>query len=217
VVHKRHVGARQWQSGTAICSQAFLRDDNLAQWANDAAAFIRWHLQQRPLGDNQPLALVGISEGAELLATLAEQVPRSKMLVLVGGTGLDPLEALSMQANKVGAPTFVHQLLQRTADTRFANDHLWAGRHMSYWRSMVGWQYSQKLLATPQALWLGFGRFESRAMEQKRSLCVAVFNDADHGLQNRGGDGPLQFYWALVANALDRGDPMTACPTWARR
>ena len=229
VPHKRHVDASRWQGTGARCTPAFEREDNLAGWSEDAAAFIVWHMKEYPPRADQPVVLMGISEGAELLTVLARQVPQARILILVGSSGLDPFEALGIQAHKIGAPTFVDQLLQRTSDTRFADDYQWAGRSLGYWRRLVAWRYSQALLETPQFLWLGFGgqddavplaalrRFESIASERKRSVCLVVFDDADHGLQARGSDAPLQFFWSLVADAVERSDSMKACPTWARR
>ncbi|MFM8898332.1 MAG: alpha/beta hydrolase [Burkholderiales bacterium] len=228
VLHKRHVDASLRQGVHAACTPSFERADNLARWAEDATAFVSWHMQQNPPRADQPVGLVGISEGAELLAVVVKQVPQAKLLVLLGGSGLDPFEALSLQADKVGAPTLVDRLLQHALDKRLSDDDSWSGRSLGYWRSLVEWRHSQALLEAPQVLWLGFGeqdqsvplaalqRFVARAKEQKRPMCVVVVNDADHGLQRRGSDAPLQYYWSLVSDALERDDPMMACPTWAR-
>ncbi len=227
VPHKRHVDALRWQTDPTTCSAAFLRDDNLKQWALDATAFIRWHLQHHPLRDNQPMALVGISEGAELLAVIAAELPQVKLLVLLGSSGLDPLEALSAQAEKLGARDFVVNLLKNTADPDVPDAQIWAGRSMAYWRSLVAWRYSDALLAAHHPLMLAFGgqdevvpltalrQFEWRARAQNRPLCVAVFAEADHSLRVKGIDRPLQHYWALVSDALQRDNPMQACPQWA--
>jgi pimeloyl-ACP methyl ester carboxylesterase len=228
VPHKRHVDAQHWQTDPSTCSTAFLRDDNLKQWALDATAFIRWHLQHHPLRDNQPMALVGISEGAELLALIAAGVPQVKLLVLLGSSGLDPLEALSMQAEKMGARSFLVNLLKNTADPDVPDTQIWAGRSMAYWRSLAAWRYSDALLAAHHPLMLAFGsqdevvplaalrQFESRARAQNRPLCVAVFDGADHSLRVKGIDRPLQHYWALVSDALQRDNPKQACPQWAK-
>jgi BAAT / Acyl-CoA thioester hydrolase C terminal len=227
VPHKRQVDVLRWQPDPTPCSAAFLRDDNLEQWALDATTFIRWHLQHHPLRENQPMALVGISEGAELLAVLAAEVPQVKLLVLLGSSGLDPLEALSLQAEKKGARKFVSELQRNSANPDVPNERIWAGRSMAYWRSLVNWRYSDALLTTHHPLLLGFGgqdeavpltalrQFELRARVQNRPLCVAVFDEADHSLRVNGIDRPLQHYWALVSDALQRDKPLRACPRWA--
>jgi hypothetical protein len=229
VPHKRHVDAQHWQAGAVSCSAAFLRDDNLKQWADDAAAFIRWHLQTHPLRENQPMALVGISEGAELLPMIATELPQLKLLGLLGSSGLDPLEALSVQAEKIGASEFVRDLLKKTAATNVPDAHIWAGRSLGYWRSLVAWRFSEALLAGPHPLILGFGgrdeivplaalrQFELRARVKNRALCAVVFEEADHSLRIQGMDRPLQHYWAVVSDALQRDNPMQACPRWATR
>ncbi len=230
IPHKRHVDAFRWSVGPIPCSPAFVRDDNLHQWAQDVAAFIRWHLQHRPLAkENQPMALVGISEGAELLAVIAAELPQVKLLALLGSSGLDPLEALSLHAQTKGSNLFVRELLRRTDNSAVADDHIWSGRSMAYWRSLVAWRHSDALLASPHPLFLGFGtqdevvplvglrRFESRAQAQNRPLCMAVFEGADHSLRMDGLDRPLQHYWAVVSDALSRNNPLRACPQWAGR
>jgi hypothetical protein len=229
IPHKRHVDASRWQGQQPVCSEAFERADSLTVWAQDAADFIRWHLQHHPPRENQAVGLVGISEGAELLAGLAAVWPHFKLLGLVGSTGLDPLEALSMQAQRVQAPDFATQLKRRAADSSLPDEYVWADRRLAYWRSLVTWRHSQVLLARAEPLWLGFGgqdssvppqglqRFLQRAKQQGRRLCVVLYADAEHGLQRVGGQGPLQHYWALVADALKRKDPMQACPVWARQ
>jgi hypothetical protein len=228
VPHKRHVQAMRWRGDNVTCSAAFVRDDNLAQWASDARAFILWHLQHQPLLENQPLALVGVSEGAELLATIANELPQVKLLALVGSSGLDPLEALALQAQRESAPKFMSLLMQNTANLALSDGHTWAGRSMAYWRSLVAWRYSEALLNASYPLMLGFGSqdeavplaalrlFELRARAQHRPLCVAVFEGADHSLRQEGIDRPLQHYWALVSDALQRVEhPLKACPQWA--
>ena len=50
-----------------------------------------------------PQLLIGISEGAELLPALASEVPALAGLVLISASGLDPLEAGTLQAQRLGA------------------------------------------------------------------------------------------------------------------
>ncbi len=226
VPHKRHVDASRWRGPDASCSLDFVQQDRLDQWASDAKAFVAWHLHQYPLEADQSVALVGISEGAELLPSVAANQPEVALLVLVGSTGLDPLESLQLQALRQGAPDFVDKLSQQAADTTKADDAVWAGRSMGYWRTLLQWRYSQALLEARQTVWLGFGtedkavpleglkRFQARAQAQERALCLAVFQGADHGLQRQGSDGPLQQYWAAVADTLSRKSEVPNCVSW---
>ena len=227
VVHKRHVDIKRWMGTDARCSSAFVKHDRLDRWAQEAQTFVAWHLRQYPPHANQAVALVGISEGAEVLPVVAANQPGVVLLALVGSTGLDPLEALQLQALKEGAPGFVAELTRQAADAAKADDTVWAGRSLGYWRTLLQWRYSQPLLDARQTLWLGFGtgdtavpleglrRFQARAQSQGRWLCLALFDGADHGLQRHGGDQPLQQYWAWLAEALGRRDPAVDCAALA--
>lgn len=223
VVHKRHVRAQLWPEPVTGCSSAFVGHDSLVHWLADARAFMAWHWRRHPPRPDQPVALVGISEGAELLPALAADHPQLDLLALVGSTGLDPLQTLSLQAPRQGAPDFVAELEQQARDTRQADNVVWAGRTLGYWRSLVAWRHSQALLQLPQPLWLGFGSrdasvplagldlFVQRAHDQGRLLCLALFPGSDHGLQRAGHDADLQQYWAWVASALMRRAPAGDC------
>ncbi len=227
VPHKRHVRAFRWMGALQDCSTAFTDQDRLSQWALDAGAFVAWHLRSHPPVPGQPVALVGISEGAELLPAVQAGHPELALLAAVGSTGLDPLEALSLQAPLQGAPDFVAELKRRVDDAAVADSAVWAGRSMAYWRDLARWRYSQALLDAQQTLWLGFGgddravpleglrRFQSRAQAQGRAVCVAVFQGGDHGLRDPdGGDRPLQRFWSALAQALTGRPPGLDCPPW---
>lgn len=217
VAHKRHVSAGQWPEPAPGCPADFIREDSLARSAADAGAFIDWHWGAHPPAPGQPVALVGISEGAELLAAVAARHPRLALLGLVGGTGLDPLEALSMQAARQGAPGFVAQMEEKARNPGLSDGEVWAGRSMGYWRGLRAWRHSEQLLGLPQPLWLGFGGrdasvplagldlFVQRAHARGRPLCLALFPDSDHGLSRGGRDDDLQQYWRWLASALQRG------------
>ena len=227
VVHKRHVNINRWMGAHAQCSRAFVQHDRLDRWAQEAKAFVAWHLRQYPPHVDQAVALAGISEGAELLPAVAADQPEVVLLALVGSTGLDPLESLQLQALRQGAPEFVAELERQAADATKSDDTVSAGRSLGYWRALLQWRYSQSLLAAHQALWLGFGtedasvpleglqRFQARAQALGRPLCLAVFEGADHGLQRHGDDQPLQQYWAWVAEALSGKGPAVACASLA--
>lgn len=229
VPHKRHVRASLWMGAKADCPDVFVQHDSLPRWALDASAFVAWHLRQHPPRAGQPVALVGVSEGAELLPAVLAGNPALVLLAAVGSTGLDPLEALSLQASRQGAPDFVAELKRRVTDEGQADAAVWAGRSMAYWRDLAHWRYSQALLDSPQTLWLGFGsedravpleglrRFQARAQAQGRPVCVAVFQGSDHGLQDKDGDGPLQQFWTGLAQALMGRPPALDCATAAVR
>ena len=223
VLHKPHVDVNRWMGTNPRCSPEFFRYDRLDRWAADASAFVRWHLDRYPPRPEQRVALLGISEGAELLPMVASDQPRMDLLAMVGGTGLDPLEALTLQADRQGAPNFVSDLMRRAADAKQVDDRLWAGQSLGYWRALIKWQFSHDLLNSRYAVWMAFGsedaalpleglkRFQARANAQGRSLCVALFQGADHGLQRSGSDEPLQRYFAALSDVLSRKRPATQC------
>jgi hypothetical protein len=219
VLHKPHVDPARWP-GPPDCGDAFVRHDRLDTWAGEARSFLAWHVQAHPLaaqggeGPAMPVVLVGISEGAELVPVLAPVLPASTRVVLVGSTGLDPLEALGLQAQRQAAPDFVFRLRAQVRDLAVPDHHRWAGRSLGYWRSLAAWPLAEPLLrmAGPP-VWMGFGeadaqvplaglaRFVERARARGRSLCVAVFAGADHGLQAPGHDA-LQTLWGWVEGAV---------------
>lgn len=212
VVHKRHVDPTQWP-GPADCADRFVEQDNLRDWAHDAQTFLRWHLHTHPLAPGQQAVLVGSSEGAELLPSLAPWLPPTSPLVLIGSTGLDPLIALRQQAERLGAPRFVDHMLALAQDSAVPDRTRFAGRSLAYWRSLSGWALADPLLQLPNPVWLALGaadgavplsglaQFTARARAAQRPLCVVVFPDADHGLQRAGAD-EVQRLWGWVEAAV---------------
>ncbi|MES2886491.1 MAG: alpha/beta hydrolase [Pseudomonadota bacterium] len=212
VVHKRHVDPAQWP-GPDDCAERFVAHDNLRAWARDAQAFIQWHLRAHPLAPEQRAVLVGSSEGAELLPSLAPSLPPASPLVLIGSTGLDPLMALRQQAQRLGAPKFVDQMMALTQDGTVPDGARFAGRSVGYWRSLSGWALADPLLQLPNPVWLAFGaadgavplaglkEFARRAQAAERPVCVVVFPEADHGLQRVGAD-EVQRLWGWVEAAV---------------
>ncbi len=215
VLHKRHVDPALWP-GPRDCGRAFISHDQLGTWAQEAQAFMTWHLRTHPLPAGAPVILVGISEGAELLPSLAQAVPQATQLVLIGSTGLDPLDALRLQAGRLGAPDFVARMLDQVRDPRVPDEQLLAGRSMAYWRSLANWPLSQPLLNQHRQIWIGFGEhdaqvplagladFVAQAQDRNRLLCVAVVAGADHGLQTPSHDA-LQLLWGWVEASVLAG------------
>lgn len=223
VPHKQHVDPLAWP-GPPDCGPAFIAHDDLAAWGRDAQAFLQWHMRRHPPTSGQPVILVGSSEGAELLPLLVRAVPEVERVVLVGSTGLDPLDALRLQAVREGAPKFVAQLSALTKDPSVADDRLFAGRSVGYWRRLMTWSLAEPLLRWDRPVWMAMGQldeqvpvaaltqFVRRAQDRGRSLCVAVFEGADHGLQRPDHDD-LQTWWQWVESAiLSATDPASCAP-----
>lgn len=217
VLHKRHVDVARWP-GPVACGADFIEHDRLDTWSREARAFLRWHMTDHPPAPRQPVVLVGISEGAELLPSLQEALPALSQVVLIGSTGLDPLDALRLQAQRQSAPDFVQRMLIQTQDEGLPDSTRLAGRTLGYWRSLAAWSLAEPLLHMPRPVWMGFGEADEQvplaglarfvALAQARELCVAVFAGADHGLQAPGHDA-LQTLWGWVEAAVlaGPGDP----------
>lgn len=221
VLHKRHVDP--WRRPAPDdCGADFVAHDDLAVWAQEASRFLSWHLAAHPPPLGHPVLLVGISEGAELVPSLVRAAPGISQVALVGSTGLDPLEALQLQASRLGASAFVGHMLAQVQDARVSDQARLAGRTMAYWRALAAWQLAESLLEMPQPLWMGFGaqdanvplagfeRFMALAARRNRVVCSVVFPEADHALQRSGGDD-LQPFWALVESSLLSATGSASC------
>lgn len=189
------------------CPPAFVQTDAHAAWrAHAQAALQAWHAGV--VQDTLPTVLVGVSEGAELLPHLAPQVPRLAGLVLLGASGLDPREALTLQAQRLGAQAALEGLAQAQAsDAPDASLH--QGRSLRYWRDLWHWPVQAPLLANPWPLLQIWGtedalvpaqayeRFARQAQGRAAPYCARALPGADHGLQAPGRDG-LQQVWAWL-------------------
>ncbi len=221
VVHKQHVDP--WaRPDPGACGDAFVSHDDLAVWAREVEWFVSWHLAHDPPPQGRSLVVVGSSEGAEVLPQFARAIPGISLVATVGSTGLDPLEALSLQADRQGAPGFVQDLMAKVNDPGLPDAERYAGRSMAYWRSLARWRLADPLMELPHPLWMGFGgadenvplegleRFRARTAERRRNVCVRVFPAADHGLQRQGHDD-LQVFWGMLETALLGGSAGTDC------
>jgi len=186
------------------CSDAFVQADDMRTWLTQAKAGLQTLESVPPL----PLLMVGVSEGAELLPFLAASLPDVAALLMISGTGLDPLEAGAMQAARLGE-TRQWQALARAQASSLPDEHLHDGRTLRYWRSLWDWHSEAALMALPMPLMQVWGdadallpprayeRFAERAQRRAGGYCRLRFVGADHGLQAAGVDG-LQKVWAIV-------------------
>lgn len=196
----------------ADCPPEFVQSDDMRSWLTHAKAAV---LAQMPLlgaADAEaaalPLILVGVSEGAELLPFLASVLPDVAALVMISGSGLDPVEAGALQAARLGEAR-EWQALARAQASSLPDEHIHDGRTLRYWRSLWDWHSAEALLALPMPLLQVWGdadallpteayeRFARRAQHRAGGFCRLRFVGADHGLQAVGVDG-LQQVWALI-------------------
>ena len=204
VLHKP--GVAPWaRTAPGDCAPDFVQADALSTWAAHARAALRADAARHPGGPQVPQWLVGISEGGELLPTLAPEVPRLAGLVLLASSGLDPLGAGTLQARRQGgrgpragggggagrppAPPAVVQ-----------------GRSLRYWRDLWHWPLAAPLIAGPWPLlqvWgaddelvpaVAYERFAAQAASRSAPYCPRSLPGADHGLQRPGHDGVQQVW-----------------------
>ncbi len=192
------------------CPDGFAQRDSLARWQAHARAALRADAQTRTGLEPLPTVLVGISEGAELLPGLAAEVPYLAGLVLLSGSGLDPLEAGVMQAQRLGQlPAW--QALDAAQRSDALDSDMVQGRSLRYWRDLWRWRVTRPLLESPWPIlqaWgdadalvppLAYQSFAERAQGRSAPFCTLRIPGADHGLQQPDADG-VQRLWTWLEN-----------------
>lgn len=206
VLHKPGVHPMD-RTAPGQCPPTFVQTDAHATWLGHAQAAIRaW--QAELAQDALPTVLVGVSEGGELLPHLAPQAPRLAGLMLLGASGLNPREALTLQAQRLGAQTALEALVQaQVSDAPDTSIH--QGRSLRYWRDLWHWPVQAPLLGGPWPLLQVWGaedalvpaqayeRFARLARNRAAPYCTRALPGADHGLQAPGRDG-IQQVWAWL-------------------
>lgn len=204
VLHKP--GVAPWaRTAPGDCAPDFVQADALSTWAAHARAALRADAARHPGGPQVPQWLVGISEGGELLPTLAPEVPRLAGLVLLASSGLDPLEAGTLQARRQGALA-PWQAVGRAQASARADTAVVQGRSLRYWRDLWHWPLAAPLIAGPWPLlqvWgaddelvpaVAYERFAAQAASRSAPYCPRSLPGADHGLQRPGHDGVQQVW-----------------------
>ncbi|AVO43122.1 alpha/beta hydrolase [Simplicispira suum] len=207
VLHKPWVDA-QASTPADRCSDDFVQADALVAWRAHAIAALRADARDRAGARPLPQLLLGISEGAELLPALAPEIPHLAGLVVIGSSGLDPRDALALQAAQWGASASL-QALERAQAGPLPDTTVHEGRSLRYWRELWQWPLAQPLLAAPWPLLQVWGeqdalvpqaayqRFRGLTENRKAPYCARIFSDADHGLQRSGHDD-VQKLWAWL-------------------
>lgn len=209
VLHKPGVDANAGLNPEP-CPSVFTQNDTLSRWMEDARAVLHNDALARATQPVVPQILVGISEGAELLTKLAEDVPHLAGLVLLSGSGLDPWEAGEMQAHSQGQLK-AWQDLAVVQSSNTPDRTLMEGRSLQYWRDLWAWRQSDELIASRWPIlrvWGGadalvpqraYETFTHRAKARSVPICSRSIPGADHGLQAPARDG-VQLLWAWLEN-----------------
>ncbi len=210
VLHKPGVHPED-TTAPADCSPHFVQMDSLSHWAAHARAVLGQMaaLQPPASAGGVPLLLIGISEGVELLPTLAAAAgPDLAGLVMISGSGLDPREAGRLQALRTGHGAD-WGALERMQASRTADSTVHQGRSLRYWRDLWRWPVQQPLLDGAWPLLQVWGeqdglvpvaayeQFAEAAQRRAAPYCARSLPGADHGLQAPGADG-VQQVWQWV-------------------
>ena len=221
VLHKPGVSPAS-QTAPGDCSGDFVRADALLAWREHARAALRFDAAQRAANSGSAALahiLVGISEGAELLPALANEVSSLAGMVLIGASGLDPQEAGALQAQSLGTAAIAQwQALGVAQAGNLPDSHVQQGRSLRYWRDLWHWPLQQALLTGPWPLlqvWgerdalvpaSAYARFTLRAQGRLAAYCPRRLAGADHGLQRAAALGEqtahdgVQQVWGWLEN-----------------
>lgn len=215
VLHKPGVDL---QAGPAPqhCAKGFIEADSLSAWRDDALAALGFLFGSDGTSPDEsekhqllPTILVGISEGGELLPSLAAVVPGVVGLVLLSSSGLDPSEAAYLQAKRLGELDAWHRLVDAAASP-LPDTLMTEGRTLRYWRDLRRWALEWPLMESSVPLlqvWgdsdelvpvAAYASFARRARSRQAPFCSWRFPGADHGLHGTDGADGLQRVWARL-------------------
>jgi hypothetical protein len=208
----------------AKCPPEFVAHDTLSSWRDHAQAALQAHFTPSPTSHPKspelPVLLVGISEGAELLPTLADSVPGLAGVVMLSAPGLDPRDAGELQARRLGQGA-AWQALQEAQASDERADHWVEGRTLAYWRDFWHWQLAQPLLTAHWPLLRVWGdgdefvalaaylRFGVLAQTRAADFCDLRLSGANHGLQSELPDqrDGVQWLWLRLEAWARRPTP----------
>ena len=221
VLHKPGVSPAS-RTAPSDCPADFVQADALLAWREHARTALRFDTAQRvadPSSAALPHILVGISEGAELLPALVDEVPALAGVVLIGASGLDPQEAGGLQAQRLGAAAAAQwQALGAVQAGNLPDSQVQQGRSLRYWRDLWHWPLQQALLSGPWPLlqvWgerdalvpaSAYARFSVQAASRAAPYCQQRLVGADHGLQRpaelpgQGAHDGVQQVWGWLEN-----------------
>ena len=224
VLHKPGIDVNS-RTAPGDCSADFVQADALGAWRDHARAAVRADAAQRASDPASaalaqlPQLLIGISEGAELLPALAPEVAGLAGMVLIGSSGLDPLEAGTLQAQRLGAAAVAQwQAVGVAQASERPGSEVQQGRSLRYWRDLWSWPLQAALRAGPWPLlqvWgqedalvpaSAYAQFMAQATSRVAPYCPRPLAGADHGLQRPagwGGQGAhdgVQQVWGWLEN-----------------
>lgn len=143
------------------CSGDFVQADYPSQWIADQSEFIRTELDAARVNGQFPgrIAIVGISEGAEIAPILAHRFPAVTHVALIGNGGMDPFDTYRLQAEKHGFRYGLDEIEQRCADAK--TSALAAERTCRYWQELQAIRHTDNLLALDIPLFIVMGEADA--------------------------------------------------------
>ena len=209
ILQKRFIEARTW-GRYAGCSEDFIRADHPQRWIADQAEFITAQLAAAD-GQTRPkrIALLGISEGGDIVPVLASRIKGVTHAAIVANGGMNPIDAYRLQAKKHGfanALQALGDLQQPNPDPQVRIN----GRSWLYWSELQALPHTATLLALPIPILMGMGEADQSvpiesawylrdqfASHGKSGLTLLTYPGADHGLQSTEGSFLPDFFHKL--------------------
>lgn len=213
ILQKRHIHPSSWNL-LKNCSDDFIKADHPSRWIADQTEFIDAQLALAAADGVQPkrIAVLGISEGGDIVAALAQQNTYISHLAIVGNGGMNTLDAYRLQAEKYGFTQHLGALaaLDNVPAEPDAIEHFIAGRSWRYWAELRDLQQSRQLLVLDIPILIGMGdadtsvpvesALDTRAqfrLHKRHNLTVLIYPGADHGLRSAERKHMPDFLFAL--------------------
>jgi pimeloyl-ACP methyl ester carboxylesterase len=153
ILHKRFIGP----GAQGNCSEEFTRADHPERWLADQEEFIRTELAAARVNGHATnrIAIIGMSEGAEIAPILARRIPGVTHVGLLANGGMDPFDAYHMQMQRHGfdhALEDIERLCNTPSDTILA-----AERTCRYWQELRAIHHADNLLALDIPVFIAMG------------------------------------------------------------
>ncbi len=209
ILHKRFIG-------TSDCGSRFIEMDYPSRWADDQTEFILAQLFIARMNRQVPskVLVLGISEGAEVVPLLARRIGDVTHAALLGNGGMNPYDALRMQAAKYGFADALREIDSICNDNPNSFREVVADRSCRYWSELRSLKHSDHLLQLDIPLFVAMGESDRMvpiesawyirdrfAAAGKTNLHVLAVRDADHGFRKQDG-AALPLVWRTLARWL---------------
>jgi pimeloyl-ACP methyl ester carboxylesterase len=211
MLHKRHIAENTW-GRLGGCSDAFTRADHPSRWLADQEEFIRAQLALAREQQRYPerVALVGISEGGDIVPALAQRIAAITHAAILANGGMDAIDAYRLQLRKHGVNDTVTPALDHAPADPDAVDPALGGRTWRYWSELSRLKQSDALLSLSIPVFIAMGEDDDTvpiasawharerfAAAGKSNLTLITYPGADHALSDRSGSHLADAWHAL--------------------